>query len=321
MAKAPLRQDKDKVGKWLLSAKGDSILHLAGVTGFTSWKSVQSELVAPRRLPDGIIEATFPGEEKPRLYLIELESYADNSVDPQVFEDILLVRLEKKVIPEVICVVLKPKGNVTVKGSRREVSTGGSVELSARWTVIEMWHQELDELLDRHDAGLVPLAALARFDGTIEERVRRCFEEIRRTTTPEDQEQVIVATSVFLQLFAGDDSLLFLLRRLMLLDDPAIRKAAETLFGETVHELAEEIARSIVTTEVETTKIEQGRQAVLRILEARFGVVPETVRARVGRIARLDRLNELISTAATCPDWTAFEMPLSAVDDISPTGN
>jgi hypothetical protein len=30
MAKSPLRQDKDRVGKWLLSAKGDSILHSPG---------------------------------------------------------------------------------------------------------------------------------------------------------------------------------------------------------------------------------------------------------------------------------------------------
>lgn len=312
MAKDPLYQGKDRAGKWLVSVKGDSILHLAGVTGFTSWKSVHSELVAPRRLPDGMIEANFPNEKKPRLYLVEFETYPDNSVDPQLFEDILLTRLEKKIVPEVICIVLKPKDNITVKGTHYETSQTGQVELSARWNVIEVWRFEMEELLARHEAGQIPWAALARFDGTIEERVRRCEEEIRLTTTPADREPIIVATAVMIQLLSGDDALASLLRGEMLLDNPEVQQAATTLFGPLIRETAEEMAHARIT-EAQAELINQSRQTLVRVLTARFGPPASDLLQRIETVSNLDLLQELIFIAAVRDDLTAFEGEFSRV--------
>lgn len=104
-----MRQDKDRTAKWLLAHHGDSILRLAGMKGFTSWRALQSENVAPRRLPDGLLEVQFEGEREPTLVLVEVESYPGNDVDRQVLEDLEAVHLARGIVPEAICLVLRPK--------------------------------------------------------------------------------------------------------------------------------------------------------------------------------------------------------------------
>ena len=52
----------DKSSKWLIQHHGDSILRLAGIVGIESWRPLQAEVVQPRQLPDGLIEAPAPGE-------------------------------------------------------------------------------------------------------------------------------------------------------------------------------------------------------------------------------------------------------------------
>lgn len=47
-----MRQDKDRINKWLIARYADSILHLAGITGFSAWKHLLGEVVTPRRLLD-----------------------------------------------------------------------------------------------------------------------------------------------------------------------------------------------------------------------------------------------------------------------------
>jgi len=76
-----MRQDKDRGSKWLLAHHADAILKLGGITGFTSWKVIQPETVAPRRLPDGLIEVRYPSETEATLVLVEIESYPVSNVD------------------------------------------------------------------------------------------------------------------------------------------------------------------------------------------------------------------------------------------------
>ena len=47
----------DKSSKWLIQHHGDSILRMAGIVGIESWRPLQAEVVQPRQLPDGLIEA------------------------------------------------------------------------------------------------------------------------------------------------------------------------------------------------------------------------------------------------------------------------
>lgn len=133
-----MHQDKDRVGKWLLAKHGDALLRLAGITGFTNWEYVPTEVVAPRRTLDGLFRVRYAGEREPRLVLVEIESYADSTADRQVLDDIMLVALEHRRIPEVVSLVLKPKGAVTVNGRDERVSPSGQVRLTGTWPVVRV---------------------------------------------------------------------------------------------------------------------------------------------------------------------------------------
>lgn len=128
-----MHQDKDRAGKWLLGKHGDALLRLAGITGFTRWEYVPTEVVAPRRSPDGLFKVSFPSEKEPRLVLVEIESYADSTADHQVLDDIMLVSLERRRTPEVVSLVLKRKGEVAVNGRDERVSPSGRLRLIGTW--------------------------------------------------------------------------------------------------------------------------------------------------------------------------------------------
>ena len=72
-----LVHDYDKSSKWLIQHLGGSILRLAGITGVSSWRPLQAEVVQPRRLPDGLLAVTFATEPVPSLYVIEMYTYLD----------------------------------------------------------------------------------------------------------------------------------------------------------------------------------------------------------------------------------------------------
>jgi hypothetical protein len=78
-----MREGKDRSSKWLLEHHGDSVLRLSGVTGFLSWCSVRSELTHPRQLPDGLLEATFPGQAEPALYVVEVATYPERRAEEE----------------------------------------------------------------------------------------------------------------------------------------------------------------------------------------------------------------------------------------------
>jgi len=127
-----MHQDKDRSAKWLLGKHGDALLRLAGITGFTKWEHAPAEVVAPRRSLDGLFKLTFPGEREPRLVIVEIESYADSTADRQVLDDIMLVALEHRRLPEVVSLILKPKGEVAVNGRDEGPARRGKCESSAR---------------------------------------------------------------------------------------------------------------------------------------------------------------------------------------------
>lgn len=147
-----MHQGNDRTAKWLIDRHGDSILHLAGITGFTRWQALPAETVAPKRLPDGLIEVWFPGQRHPDLVLVEIETYPDKDVDRQVFEDLEVVHLTRGITPEVACLVLKPKGNLVVTGSATRSSRRGSTTVTARWPVVNLWEVDADDLL----LGVIP---------------------------------------------------------------------------------------------------------------------------------------------------------------------
>ena len=171
-----MRQDKDRVSKWVLSHHGDSVLRLAGITGFAGWKAVQSETVAPRRPPDGLIEVRFPGMANPEMVLVEVETYPSADADRQVFEDLLVLAADRGVVPTAVSLVLRPRGNQVVVGSAERSDRRCTTRLSATWHVVRVWELEATDLFAAEDVGLIPWVPLTRSDLPPEVLLTQCRE-------------------------------------------------------------------------------------------------------------------------------------------------
>ena len=155
----------DKSSKWLIQHHGDSILRLAGLTGIEEWRPLQAELVQPSQLPDGLLEVKLAGRDSPLLFVVEIATYPEKRVHEQLARDGLLVVLDRKVVPEVLVVVLHPKGEMRVTDSVEMESELGLANLRFGWRVVELWNLDAEELLALSDPGLMPWVTLTKFSG------------------------------------------------------------------------------------------------------------------------------------------------------------
>src|SRR5262245_48258927 len=106
------KKEKDRSGKWMIAHHGDAILHLAGITDLVRWEAAQAELVLPAKLPDGLILAWRAGHKHPDPFIIELATYPERRAEEQALHDLLLVYLDRRVVPGVVVLVLHPKGQL-----------------------------------------------------------------------------------------------------------------------------------------------------------------------------------------------------------------
>jgi hypothetical protein len=130
--------DYDKTSKWLIQHHGDALLRLAGVRGVVSWRPLQAELVQPRRLPDGLLEVQLAQQPRSDLFVLELATYPDRRVAEQVLRDLVLVYLDRQVLPEVLVVVLHPKGQLQVADTLALASPRDWTRWQASWRVVEL---------------------------------------------------------------------------------------------------------------------------------------------------------------------------------------
>ncbi|MHB1423763.1 MAG: hypothetical protein ACYC3I_11325 [Gemmataceae bacterium] len=111
-----MHQDKDNSAKWLIEHHGGAILHLSGIHGFTTWRPAHTQLTHPTQLPDGLLEVTFPDQAAPHLYVIEIATNPERRAEEQAVRDAALVWLDRGVLPEVVTLVLHPKGPFRLSG-------------------------------------------------------------------------------------------------------------------------------------------------------------------------------------------------------------
>jgi hypothetical protein len=316
-----MRQDKDRSGKWLLTHHGDAILKLGGLTGFTAWKALQAETVAPRRLPDGLIEVRFPNKAEATLVLVEIESYPDSDGDRQVLDDLMLIALDRKVVPEVISLVLKPKGNLTVTGTTERTSPTGRTRIGGSWPVVRLWELDAEALLATGDVGLIPWVPLTKTTLTPDVLMTRCHDRLATVADPSDRAGLMAVTQIlaglafpdrrFLDLFGGAETMI---------ESPVLDEVIALIEKRLTAKIEAEVKTKVeaeVKARATAVGAAQGRIAAIRenvvaTLEARFGSVP------VDRIAPLDaitdevRLKELLRLAVTCPDLDAFVAGLAS---------
>ncbi len=118
---------------------------------------------------------------------MEIETYPDPDADKQVWEDLMLIRVDRKIIPEVVSLVLKPKGKLAVAGAAEEHSPRGGTRLSGSWPVVRLWELEAETLLNAADVGLIPWVPLTKTALAPEELMTRCRDRLAQVPDKSDR--------------------------------------------------------------------------------------------------------------------------------------
>jgi hypothetical protein len=197
----------DRSSKWLIERQGNAILYLGGIRGIQSWRSLQADVVQPRRLPDGLLEVVLHGREDPDLYLLEIATYPENRVPTQILDDALLVLLNRRLVPEVMTLVLCPRGNLRVTGTHDWTSRQGWTNLHITWRVVELWNVPAQDLLAANDIGLIPWVPLTQFEGPPEPILEECRRRIDQQAPVEERANYLAVTQVLARLRYNEPSI------------------------------------------------------------------------------------------------------------------
>lgn len=201
----------------------------------------------------------------------------------------MLIAVDRKVVPEVVSLVLKPKGNLTVTGASERISVRDQTRLSGSWPVVRLWELEADVLLEAGDVGLVPWVPLTRTTLPAEELMIRCRDRLAQVPDKNDRAGLMPVTQILAGLAFPDKRFL-------------------DLFGG-----AQAMIESPVLDEVKALiRARAIRENILATLEARFGPLLTARVAPLETVADEARLKELVRLAATCADVDAFVAALAA---------
>jgi predicted transposase YdaD len=278
-----MRDDYDRSSKWLIQHHGDSILRLSGIRGVRTWRSLQADLVQPRRLPDGLLEVYFEDQTDPDLFIIEIATYPEPRVLQQVLRDSMLVFLDRGELPEVLTLVLHPRGTLRINGTAELQSRRQLSQWLARWRVVELWTLPAQELFAANDIGLIPWVPLTRFESPPEAVLEQCRQRVEQQAKAEDRANLLAVTQVLTRLRYNDPQLLTILGGIqVMIESPLIQEI---------------VAR---------TKHETMREAILQVLEGRFGTVPADIAMQLKGSLEEQRLRDLVRYAARSPDLEAF---------------
>ncbi len=201
----------DKGGKWLIQHHGDGALFLGGVCKVVRWRAVESELVQPGQLPDGLLEVEIEDLPRAVYFLLEIAAKAERRLTEQLVRDLLMVYLDRGEVPEVLTLVLRRRGRYRVPPGVELASRLGLGKLTVSWRVVELWALSAEELLAANDVGLIPWVPLPHFDGPPEQLLRTCRERIDRQAAPAERANLLAVTQVMTQLVYNDPGLLTIL--------------------------------------------------------------------------------------------------------------
>jgi predicted transposase YdaD len=279
--------DYDRGSKWLIQHHGDSILRLAGIGDLVSWRALQAEVVQPRQLPDGLLEVQLAGRNDPDLFVLELATYPEPRLSEQIARDVMLVYLDRRVVPEVVALVLHPKGQFRAGTELALHSRLDLTRLAVGWRVVELWTVPAEVLLAADDVGLIPWVPLSHFSGPPEPLLRQCRERIDRQAGQEERANLLAVIQVMTKLRYNDPRLL-------------------TILGGSQAMFESPLIQELLVQRSQEVK----QQAILRFLAARLGPVPDDVANALRAIDDEQELDSLIDDSALCPDLEAFRQRL-----------
>jgi hypothetical protein len=211
--------------------------------------------------------------------LVEVATYAEEPALKQALDDLALAYSALGHLPELLMLVLRPKGSVRIGGKHEVHSRMGLSRLEAEWRPVELWTLSAEEFLAAGDVGVVPWVPLMHFDGPPETLLERCAQKIEREARPKDRADLLAVSQVLAPLRFPNPELVNLLGgRQGMIESPVLqRMRAETLHA-----------------------------AIRVVLKGRFRTVPRDFTKHLGEIIDEKKLQELTLLAATCPDLAAF---------------
>jgi hypothetical protein len=272
----------DLSGKWLLEHHGRGITLLGGLRDVISCKSVQSEVVQPRQLPDGLLEVRLRGRADPVLMLVEFCTYPEKRAVEQMMDGLRLVRQVRGVLPEGLAIVLRPKGKYRVPEEGTAQSVLGWSKEMLSWKRVEMWVQSAEEMLACPDVGVVPLIPLTSFEGPTEPLLRRCRERIDREGG-EHRANLLAVSQTFTKLrFPQQEFLDLLGGNRVMIESPLIKEI------------------------VEKADRQRQRKAIETVVRARLGSLPDSARASLEGVTEEATLDVLLEAASLCLTLEAF---------------
>jgi hypothetical protein len=241
------------------------------------------EIAEIRKFPDGLFQAYFTGQRKPREVLIEVATYPEKRALKQGLDDLALAYSALGRLPELLMLVLRPIGGFRIGGRHGVKSKLGLSRLEVEWKVVELWTLSAEDFLAGVDVGVVPWVPLMQFAGPPETLLQRCADKIIREARPQDQASLLAVTQVLGGLrFPGPLLTEFLGGEQAMFESPVLQR----FVAGRLHE------------------------AILAALKARFGTVPRDVTRLLRDVIEERRLLRLNGVAATCPDMAAFREAL-----------
>jgi hypothetical protein len=84
-----------------------------------------------------------------------VSTYAEDRVTQQVAEDLMMVYMDRKILPEAVILVLCRSGNLRVQSRLAIRSDLGWSSLRAEFRVVELWKVPAETLFDFDDVGIL----------------------------------------------------------------------------------------------------------------------------------------------------------------------
>lgn len=285
----------DRTGKWMIQHQGNLILYLGRIHDVEEWRTSQAEIVQPRKLPDGLLEVRRRGQKIFYPIIVEIETYPEKRTVKDLIDDVMLVYHDRKKLPDVLVLVLRPKGQAEIADSLELRSEFGLT------TLREPAHRRVVEAAgvrftgDR--PGLMPWVSLTRIEGPIEPVLREARRIIDEKAKPTGHENLLAVSQVLLNLNYNDPALFAVFGgRESMIESPMLDQIIDE---EANKRLAKHTADS-------------HRRAILRILDKRFGPVSPELSAALSNITNEAHLEELNVSAGSALDLESFRRDLSA---------
>jgi hypothetical protein len=239
---------------------------------------VPGEVVQPRQLPDGLLEVLLRGRKKFVPFVVELATYPEQRLVRQLVRNAMLVYLDRETLPEIIAVILRPKGRQPIPTETEIISPLDGSRCRLKWRVVKLWEVPSADLLKVADVGLVPWVPLTRFSEPPAKVIEECRRRIDAEAPENERENLLAVTQVLMRL----------------------RYNAKNLFQILGGEQAM-IESPLIDELLAKTRTE----GILDSLESRFGTRPDDLTDELRSLGEKE-LKALNRFAAVCPDLEAF---------------